>query len=257
MSLSILINKLLSSLFGGAKSSGALMSAGVLGASMIAAPAAFAGAKGVVELYTSQGCSSCPPADELAHEYSKDPNLVVLTLPVTYWDYLGWKDTFAKKTFTQRQHGYAALRGDRSVYTPQMVVNGYDHAVGSNARAINSLLSRGSLPVDVNISSTANDVVIDVAGGASQGTSTVWIALLKKKGKVAIGRGENRNREITYTNIVREMRPLGKWDGKPMAVRLSKADLLGGEIDGFAVLLQTKSRGQPSTILGAAMWDGA
>lgn len=256
MSLLIVMKKLRLSFKSALKSSGALLGAGVLGASMVAAPSAFAGAKGVVELYTSQGCSSCPPADRLAREYSKNPDLVVLTLPVTYWDYLGWKDTFAKKSFTQRQYGYAALRGDRSVYTPQVVVNGYDHAVGSNPAKIKRLLSGDTLPVAVDISSTSDDVLINVAENSSQDAGTVWIALIKKQGTVAIGRGENRDREITYTNIVREMRPLGEWNGKKMDVKLSKSDIMSGEVDSFAVLLQTKRRGRPSNILGAAIWDG-
>ncbi|MEP6355198.1 MAG: DUF1223 domain-containing protein [Hyphomicrobiales bacterium] len=250
------MKKLLPSFFLAMKSSGILLSASAFGVSMVAAPAAFAGAKGVVELYTSQGCSSCPPADKLAHEYSKNPDLVVLTLPVTYWDYLGWKDTFAHKEFTNRQYSYAGLRGDRSVYTPQVVVNGYDHAVGSNASEINTLLSSGSLPVDVDIKSAGESVIIKVDGLSSYSAATIWVALLKKEGTVAIGRGENRNRKITYTNIVREMRPLGEWNGDPMAVKLSKSDLMKGEVDSFAILLQTKHKGHPSNILGAAIWDG-
>lgn len=256
MSLSTLIKKLFSSLSDNAKSSGAVLGSCVLSVSMFASPGVFAGTKGVLELYTSQGCSSCPPADKLAHEYAKNPDLVVLTLPVTYWDYLGWKDTFAKKEFTDRQYAYAALRGDRSVYTPQVVVNGYNHAVGSNATKINALLSSQSLPVEVNIKSMPEDVIIDVGGFSSYSVGTVWIALIQKQGTVAIGRGENKNREITYTNIVREMRPLGEWNGERMVVKLSKADLMGNEVDGFAVLLQTKDKGLPSNILGAAMWDG-
>ena len=256
MHLLTTMKNLLSPFFSAMKSSGILLSASALGVSMVASPAAIAGVKGVVELYTSQGCSSCPPADKLAHEYSKNPDLVVLTLPVTYWDYLGWKDTFAKKEFTNRQYSYAGLRGDRSVYTPQVVVNGYDHAVGSNARQINTLLSRQSLPVDVDIQSADENVIINVGGFSSYSVATVWVMLLKKEGTVAIGRGENRNRKITYTNIVREMRPLGEWNGDPMAVKLSKTDLMKGDVDSFAVLVQTKHKGQPSNILGAAIWDG-
>ncbi|MEP3671343.1 MAG: DUF1223 domain-containing protein, partial [Hyphomicrobiales bacterium] len=168
----------------------------------------------------------------------------------------GWKDTFAHKEFTNRQYSYAGLRGDRSVYTPQVVVNGYDHAVGSNASEINTLLSSGSLPVDVDIKSAGESVVIKVDGLSSYSAATIWVALLKKEGTVAIGRGENRNRKITYTNIVREMRPLGEWNGDPMAVKLSKSDLMKGEVDSFAILLQTKHKGHPSNILGAAIWDG-
>lgn len=215
---------------------------------------AYAGAKGVIELYTSQGCSSCPPADKLAEEYSKDPDLVVLTLPVTYWDYLGWKDTFAQKAFTNRQYAYAAKRGDRSVYTPQVVVNGYDHAVGSNARAINKLLKQNVLPVSIDISPAGDDVEISVEQKSPISSATLWMALFKKSATVSIGRGENRNRTITYTNVVKEMRPLGRWSGDAMTFKFAKPDLMSEEVNGFAVILQTKSDRRPSKILGAAAW---
>jgi hypothetical protein len=111
----------------------------------LAAPAAAQDAvqekpRAVVELFTSQGCSSCPPADKLMTELSKDPGLIVLTLPVDYWDYLGWKDTLAQPAFTQRQRAYSAVRGDRQVYTPQAVINGASHAVGSEKAAINQAI---------------------------------------------------------------------------------------------------------------------
>lgn len=257
MDIFLFIKKLRMALARPVRSSSTVLGAGVLGAAMVASPAVYAGAKGVVELYTSQGCSSCPPADKLAHKYAQDPDLVVLTLPVTYWDYLGWKDTFAKKAFTDRQYQYATLRGDRSVYTPQVVVNGGDHAIGSNAGEINPLLARESLPVEITIKSTGDYVDIDVAGRTIGKNGTLWLALVKKEGIVAIGRGENRNRTVTYTNIVREIRPLGEWNGDAMTVKLSKADIMVEEADGFAVLLQSKYKGYPSDILGAAMWNGS
>lgn len=229
-----------------------LVGTSVLGSAVIAAPAAHAGAKGVIELYTSQGCSSCPPADRLAHKYADDPDLVVLTLPITYWDYLGWKDTFAKKEFTDRQYSYAALRGDRSVYTPQVVVNGGDHAVGSNARQINALLSREQLPVEVNINFKNSELQIDVGGYEHRKKATIWLALFQSEGTVEIGRGENRNKKITYTNIVREMRPLANWHGKAMTLNLPKEDVMGEDFNGVAVLLQTKHNNFPAKILGSA-----
>ena len=92
--------------------------------------------RGVVELFTSQGCSSCPPADRIVGELAKDPSLVVLSLPVDYWDYIGWKDTLASPQCTARQKGYAAARGDGQVYTPQAVINGRIHVVGSKRAAV-------------------------------------------------------------------------------------------------------------------------
>src|SRR5688500_12646618 len=102
----------------------------------MAVSAADAGPRAVIELFTSQGCSSCPAADKLLGELARDPSLVVLSLPIDYWDYLGWKDTLADPRHTSRQRAYAKERGDRKVYTPQVVVNGSVHALGSDKTAI-------------------------------------------------------------------------------------------------------------------------
>src|SRR4249920_3210275 len=101
-----------------------------------AAGAAEAGPRAVIELFTSQGCSSCPPADKLIAEYSRDPSIIALSLAVDYWDYLGWKDTLATSGHSNRQRAYAKARGDREVYTPQVVVDGAVHALGSDKAAI-------------------------------------------------------------------------------------------------------------------------
>src|SRR5215475_13799398 len=124
----------------------------------VALSPANAGPRAVIELFTSQGCSSCPAADELLAKFQADPTLIALSLPVDYWDYLGWKDTLANHSFSQRQHAYSAVRGDRSVYTPQIVVDGVQHAVGSNGdevrRAIDVAGARANvLTVPVSIAS--------------------------------------------------------------------------------------------------------
>src|SRR5437868_13003779 len=92
--------------------------------------------RAVIELFTSQGCSSCPAADKLIAEYSRDPSVIALSLAVDYWDYLGWKDTLALSGHTSRQRAYAKARGDREVYTPQVVIDGAEHALGSDKAAI-------------------------------------------------------------------------------------------------------------------------
>src|SRR5262245_5125278 len=107
-----------------------------LGCLVVAETPAKAEPRAVLELFTSQGCSSCPAADKLLGELAKDPSLVTLTLSVDYWDYLGWKDTLALKGHSNRQRAYAGVRGDREVYTPQMVVNGVGHVNGSDKAAI-------------------------------------------------------------------------------------------------------------------------
>ena len=96
----------------------------------------------MIELFTSQGCSSCPPADKLAGELAQDPSLLVMSLPIDYWDYLGWKDTLAHPGHTNRQRAYSKTRGDREVYTPQVVVNGIAQVLGSDKPAIESAITQ-------------------------------------------------------------------------------------------------------------------
>src|SRR3954451_18236593 len=126
-------------------------------ASALSTGAAQAEPRAVVELFTSQGCSSCPPADQLAGEVARDPSFIVLSLPIDYWDYLGWKDTLALPGHTNRQRAYSKVRGDREVYTPQVVVNGVTHVLGSDQQAIEKAVAQthqqaGMLSVPVNLS---------------------------------------------------------------------------------------------------------
>src|ERR1700760_243304 len=116
---------------------------GALGLCAIVAvtrPAHATDPRAVVELFTSQGCSSCPPADKLIGELAKDPSIIALSLPIDYWDYLGWKDTLADKRFTARQKAYSHMRGDREVYTPQVVINGSVHVIGSDRESIETAI---------------------------------------------------------------------------------------------------------------------
>src|SRR5215469_15192774 len=103
---------------------------------------ALAEPRAVVELFTSQGCSSCPPADKIIGELAKDPSVIALSLPIDYWDYLGWKDTLADARFSARQRAYSKMRGDREVYTPQVVVNGSAHVLGSDLAGIESAITK-------------------------------------------------------------------------------------------------------------------
>ncbi len=98
--------------------------------------------RALLELFTSQGCSSCPPADKLLGDFANDPSLVALSVPIDYWDYLGWKDTLASPADTARQRAYAHMRGDRQVYTPQIVVNGGVHVLGSDRAAVERVITQ-------------------------------------------------------------------------------------------------------------------
>src|SRR5947209_6831445 len=149
-------------------------------AAFAALPAARAAepVRGVVELFTSQGCSSCPPADRYLAELAKDPGLVVLSWPVDYWDYIGWKDTFASPAFTARQKAYAAARRDDRVYTPQAVIDGVTHAVGNDRDRVQEALDaqRKTLSCEITLANRDGAIGIDVApkAGAS-GAATVWV----------------------------------------------------------------------------------
>jgi hypothetical protein len=230
----------------------ALTVAAVLAATSIGylCTAAAAGPPKVLELFTSQGCSSCPPADRLFAKLADDPQFIVLSLPVDYWDRLGWKDTFAKHAFTERQYAYARGRGDGQVYTPQAVVNGSEHANGANRRAIDaSAETTSDLSVPVSAERSGDDIVVSVGGGAPQDATIVVLPYLASR-DVAIGRGENAREKLTYTNIVRDIVPVGRWTGAAAKATLPLKDY--APYDGIVVLLQEGTPTQPGAILGAA-----
>ncbi len=213
--------------------------------------------KSVVELYTSQGCSSCPPADALLEDYVKRPDVLALTMPVDYWDYLGWKDTYAKRAFSTRQRLYARKRGDGQVYTPQVVVNGIAHAVGSRPNQITKAIAHtnGKLAnrrINATLSRRGDDLVIEAKKVGAENNapieSRVWLARIQDKATVKVGRGENGGRELTYFNIVRQMSQVGTWTGKDMMINLP-ANNGDGNTDTFAVIFQD---GLAGPIVGAA-----
>ncbi len=211
--------------------------------------------RAVIELFTSQGCSSCPPADKLMTELSRDPTLIVLTLPVDYWDYLGWKDTLAQPSFTYRQKSYSAMRGDRQVYTPQAVINGAAHAVGSERASIDKAIlttraQAGVLSVDVRIEK--GDAGLKAVLSASQGLSGhIWVLPMVKERSVQIGRGENTGRSVTYSNVVRGVSRIASWNGEAQSIDIP-ASAVSAEAEGVIVLVQTGSEKKPGAIIGAA-----
>ncbi|MDX2290340.1 MAG: DUF1223 domain-containing protein [Hyphomicrobiaceae bacterium] len=212
--------------------------------------------RAVIELFTSQGCSSCPPADTLLKTYVDRPGVLALTLPVDYWDYLGWKDTYASARNSERQRVYARTRGDGAVYTPQAVVNGRLHAVGSSAKDIDKALSRlgvaSPLNVALDIRKEGSSLVIEAgagAVGAGREGATLWLALVQPEGVVPVKRGENSGRTLTYTNIVREMTAVGMWSGEAVTIKLAASDVMMPDTTACAVILQ---QGNGGPILGAA-----
>lgn len=211
----------------------------------------------VVELFTSQGCSSCPPADAMLVDLTRRPGIVALTWPVDYWDYLGWKDTLARPSFSARQRAYASGRGDREVYTPQMIVNGAISLVGSDRaqieRATRGSPGRDALPVPVGVTEKGSVVAIEVGGAsAGAGSGEVWVLPVAKAREVAIGRGENRGRTITYANVVRAVTQVGAWRGAAARFEVPLEVAKAEGADGYVVILQASTGGAPGAILGAA-----
>jgi hypothetical protein len=219
--------------------------------------------RAVIELFTSQGCSSCPPADKLLGELAKDPTLVTMSLPVDYWDYLGWKDTLALHGHSNRQRAYAQSRGDREVYTPQVVVNGMVHALGSDKEAIEKAIAKtdrtGSpLTLPVTMAVAGGNVTVNVAAAKNaEGSAEVWLCPISRKLPVTIERGENRGNTLTYYNVVRRWVKLGDWHGTAEKFSVPVSDLSGADysiqdIDHLAVFVQSGVASKPGLMLGAA-----
>lgn len=213
--------------------------------------------RSVIELFTSQGCSSCPAADAILTELAATPGVVALSLPVDYWDYLGWKDTFASPRNTERQRAYAKARGDGAIYTPQVVVNGTLHVNGARRAEIERALdltsnNTGLSRVPMRFWQEANTLNIE-AGGAEPGRemaeATIWLGLVQPTGTVTIAQGENAGSTLTYTNIVRELTPIGLWKGQPLHIQIPRAAVMQAMTQKSVVLIQ---EGKAGPIIGAA-----
>jgi hypothetical protein len=211
----------------------------------------------VIELFTSQGCSVCPPADALLKSYSERSDVVALSLPVDYWDYLGWTDTFASPKFTGRQRAYAKARGDGEIYTPQVVVNGVAHVVGTKRGDIDRAIERTSKAfaaarVPLRVWSDKETVTIEAGAAADPTTSfagTVWLAVVQPRADVEVRHGENRGRKLAYYNVVRELTAVGMWSGQPTRIQLQNAAIVRSSNERCAVFLQ---QGATGPIIGAA-----
>jgi hypothetical protein len=221
-------------------------------------PVSAAEPRAVIELFTSQGCSSCPPADKLLDELSHDPSVIALSLPVDYWDYLGWKDTLALPGHTRRQRAYSRVRGDREVFTPQAVINGAAYALGSNKAAIEEAIVRtraaSTINVPVTLAVAGERITVDIAAVAGGNGGEIWLCPVTRKVDVAIGRGENHDRDITYTNVVRGWLKLGDWNGKAASFAMPVTDIMArsATADAVVVLVQDGSAAMPGRIVGAA-----
>jgi hypothetical protein len=211
----------------------------------------------VVELFTSQGCSVCPAADELLKSYAERSDVIALSLPVDYWDYLGWTDTLASPKFTGRQRAYARTRGDGEIYTPQVVVNGVAHVVGTRRGEIDRAIegtSRTLAPTRVPLRVWSDTETLTIEAGtavdpATASVGTVWLAVVQPRADVEVRHGENRGRKLTYYNVVRELTAVGMWSGQPTRIQLQHGAVVRSANERCAVLLQQGTTGH---IIGAA-----
>lgn len=218
-----------------------------LSAALLAAPAAHAAGPIVVELFTSQSCSSCPPADALLAELERtEPDLLPLDLHVTYWDRLGWKDPYSLQAATDRQHRYAEQLGARQVYTPQLIVAGRHQAIGSDRRAVLAALAaaRAEAQAGPALTLAPDGAGLRVEAGAGQGAATLWLVGFDARRTTAVRAGENGGRTLTEVNIVRALRPVADWRGPALSLALPRPQ---GER--AAVLLQDEA----GRILAAAV----
>lgn len=210
----------------------------------------------VAELFTSQGCSSCPPADAVAARLARDPAILVISRPVTYWDRLGWKDSLGREANTrlQRQYGDIAF-GGANIYTPQLVVDGTAQGVGSNEAKVRGLIGRAHAARSGNGLSLRATRTADggrsvvLSGKAGEKAELVLVALSASE-TVKIGRGENGGRSVSYTNVVIDETPVGRWTGGRHVISLRPALLRTPGADLYAVILR---RGRGGAVIGSVV----
>ncbi|MBY5566752.1 DUF1223 domain-containing protein [Rhizobium leguminosarum] len=213
--------------------------------------------KGVVELFTSQGCSSCPPADAAFRKLVNQGDVIALAYHVDYWNYLGWADTLSSKENTERQYGYAKTMGRSNVYTPQAIVNGRDHLAGADLNGINTKIDTYSSEgngLTVPISATMRGDELEIKIGAGQGKANVVMVYFDKEKTIDVEKGENSGQKLSYLHSVTNVETVGMWDGKATSLTLPASVLQRPQLEGCAILLQSATAdGDPAAILGATV----
>lgn len=219
----------------------ALLAAGASPSSSAAPPNAAGSGPVLLELFTSQGCSSCSPADALAERLAREPGVVMITRAVTYWDRLGWKDTLGSPVNTILQQDYDAHRlPDGGVFTPELVVDGQGAAVGSDEPAIRRLIGQAAKrgkPVIAQASAKGGGLAIGIAGQPQAAAEVVLIALTGKV-TVAVGSGENGGSRLTFTNVYRSERVLGQWRGGTASYPVPASLLKVPQADRYVVVVR-------------------
>ena len=237
-----------------------IASAALVSASFAAAGGSVAAAGSgpvVVELYTSQGCHSCPPADAYLGKLAKRDGVIALSFHITYWDYLGWRDPFALPAATKRQRNYSRQFRRGYVYTPQMVIDGRAETVGSRTWSVDREIKKAKARDDkITVTFTKGaDGSLQAslpAGpeGAAPERASVMMVLFDRAHTTRIKRGENAGKTLTYHNVVRAMRKIGTWDGKAQTIRVPWHTAGHDGRDGCVVLVQSQKTGR---IIGAGL----
>ncbi|MBU1307014.1 MAG: DUF1223 domain-containing protein [Alphaproteobacteria bacterium] len=212
--------------------------------------------KAVVELFTSQGCSSCPPADALLTSLDERGDVLALAYHVDYWDYVGWKDTFGEADYSDRQRAYAQSWGSSRIYTPQMVINGAVGVVGSRRNEVNGAIDRGRLPLQVAVTQDRNMLKIAIPADAQLSDAVVWLVTYLDRADVDIAEGNNAGKSMVYTQVVTGRQALGMWESASGAsLKLPIPEVLAHSSTGIAVIVQQEKDGLPGPILGAAAFE--
>ena len=206
----------------------------------------------VVELFTSQGCSSCPPAEAFLNELADEDGIIALELHVDYWDYIGWPDPFASPHITQRQRDYARELKLRYVYTPQMVIDGRHNVVGSHRQQVREAIGQATLrgkTLAVSFSDKGGGMIIIPEGRPPAGGATVWLAIYDGVHETDVERGENKGQKLKNRNVVRELEELAVWTGERLEIPVDLARVAALGRAGCAILVQ---QGRTGPIIGAA-----
>lgn len=214
------------------------------------------GPKAVVELFTSQGCSSCPPADALLTSLADRDDVVALAYHVDYWDYIGWADTFGDKVYSDRQRDYAKSWGSSRIFTPQMVINGAKGVVGSKRHEVHRAIESAQLPVTIDIEKHDGMLSISVPANEQQFDATIWLVTYIDRADVTIDSGDNAGKTVAYTHVVTGRQVLGMWEAETGAsMKLPLSEVMGAGNSGIAVIVQQERNQLPGPIIAAAAYE--
>lgn len=209
--------------------------------------------KAVLELFTSQGCSSCPQADALLEQMNQNSDYIALAYHVDYWDYIGWPDTFGAKANSDRQRDYAESWGSSRIFTPQLVVNGVKGVVASRKKDVDSALGTTGLSLPITLTPSKDMLEVSIEGNDDMQEGVVWLVTFIDRAEVDIERGENEGKRIAYTQIVTGRQAVGVWDPDTGAhLKLPLSEVLTDTSNGAVIMVQQERNGLPGRILGAA-----